>query len=138
MCFGPIIETKQCSCGKLYDTNCETLGVHRKKCGMCGLADRIEEPEEIASVIYYVVSKSDIQDNDLKQLTKNLLKNKLPDELIELGLEDRTLAKICSVLDKGSSYMTEVRRDLLKYLKEYDNINDFINILLLKYRNTFK
>ncbi|AJD29133.1 hypothetical protein FDE98_17835 [Clostridium sporogenes] len=136
MSFGPIIEKKQCSCGKSYETNCETLGVNREKCGMCDIANRIEEPKEIASLIYYIVSKSDIQDNNLKQITKNLLKGKLPNELIELGLEDRALAEICYILDSDSSYMIEVRSDLAKYLKEYDNINDFIRILLLKQENT--
>jgi hypothetical protein len=132
MSFGPIIETKQCSCGKLYETNCETLGVNRRKCGMCEIADRLDEPNEIASIIYYVVSKSDIQDADLKQITRNLLKSKLPDKLVEQGLEDSFLAEMCSILDKDNPYMTEVRRDLSKYLKEYDNINDFIRILLFK------
>ncbi|AJE13226.1 hypothetical protein EXQ31_13475 [Clostridium botulinum] len=137
MSFGAIIETKQCSCGKLYETNCETLGVNRKECGMCDIANRIEEPKEIASLIYYVVSKSNIQGNDLKQITRNLLKSKLADELIELGLEDRNLTEIRSILDSDSPYMMEVRRDLLKYLKEYDNINDFIRTLLLRQENTF-
>ena len=118
MSLFPNIEIKQCSCGKLYETSCETLGINREKCGMCDIRDRVEDLKEISSIIYYIVSKSKLQGNDLKQITRNLLKNKLPNDYIELGLEDKTLTKICSILDSDSPYMTEVRRDLSKYLVE--------------------
>ncbi|MEG1482928.1 MAG: hypothetical protein RSA57_03920 [Cetobacterium sp.] len=126
------VEKKQCLCGNFYKTDCSTLGINRKKCGMCCIIDGIEAMKEIVPVIYYIVSKSDIQNNDLKDITRNILKNKLSDDIIELGLEDKLLNEICSILDKDSSYMIEVRNDLSNYLKEYDNINDLIKRLLLK------
>ena len=132
MSLASIIEKKQCLCGNFYKTDCSTLGINRKKCGMCCIVDGIEETKEIASVIYYIVSKSDIQNNNFKDITRDILKNKLSDDIIEQGLLDKRLNEICSILDEDSSYMIEVRNDLSNYLKEYDNINDLINRLLLK------
>ena len=118
----------QCKCGQLFKNNMIST-----KCGMCTIAELLEDPKEIAAVIYFVVSKSDIQNKDLKQITRDILNDKLSNQLIELGLEDNCINKINNILNNNTPQIKYARIHLAELLKEQGNIFEFIKILLKKF-----
>ena len=130
----PLIARLQCECGNIYSTDCSTLGINRKICGVCDLRRMVEDKDSVVSVIYFIVSKSDVGNADYKSIVKDLLKNKLSKSTIKNGLKDEVLENACSILNSNDCRMTEIRKDLAEYLSDYDNIFYLIDRLLSKFK----
>lgn len=51
MSFGPMITEVRCKCGERYETDMQTMGVHRKACAYCTLVNALDFRYEMLGVV---------------------------------------------------------------------------------------
>lgn len=137
MSQGPMIETKQCVCGNTYKTDCATLGVNRKKCGICFLKESwIKEEKDVIGLIWFFAEKELGQRKGFNSVeyVKGLFEGKLDPHILNSGLDKDFLSNVLMSLSMNSFALLEVKDDVTKFVRD-NGWEELVKVFLSAFRD---